>query len=286
MGEDDTAAIGGAAAEGERPVGSGADPADDAISTGTPAGWNRSSGRAERAARAAGGRTGPAHHAAAGVTDPGRLLVVVNALLAVLGTLVAGAALYAAHRVHGDSRAFALVAAGLAAVCVVLAAAGLLARLLTVGASRRSARRPLARVTAGVAAAVLVAALAASGVAVAVAVVGPSRPQTPRLAVRTDRDAAGARSIRVEVTVGGLAAGAPVAMSLTALPANGTDALLASAVQRATGDRSDTVRLTAHSRDATAVQVDMSLAGRLCQAVVPIQHAVREDDVRVTCTAA
>lgn len=234
-------------------------------------------------------RSARAQHAAGGGSDPGPLLTVVNALFVLLGVGLATAALYGAHRAHGTARTLVLAAAAVAAASVLIAAAGLLARLFSAARSRTVARRPARRLPARVATTtvgvLLLAALVLAGGAAAVAVVAPYRSDSPALALRTTREEGG-RSIRVEVTVAGVAADAPIAVSLTGLPAtDGGDGLLTSVVQRAGGGATDRVLLDARLRNATSVQVDISHTGRLCQAVIPVQVAVTETDAQITCSA-
>ena len=113
--------------------------------------------------------------------------------------------------------------------------------------------------------------------------IGPTGSDVPRLSVATLRGPDGTRSVRVDATLGGLAIGSPIAVTLTGLGEG--NPVLASAVQRAGGDATDTVRLAAVVPDVPAVQVDVSLTGRLCQAVIPITSAVRAESVSVTCRA-
>lgn len=252
---------------------------------------DRSAGRSGRSGGwSTTGRPAPAHHAADPVSDPGLLLIVVNSLFVVLAVSLAAAALYGAHRAPPDARPLVLAAAAVASLAAVIAAGSLLVRLLTAArsgsSSRRPARRLAARVTATAAGTLLLAALALAGAAAAVAVVAPARSDPPALTLRTARDGTG-RSIEVRIASTGLAAGAPVAVSLTALPVTGDgNSLLSSVVHRASGDAGDTVQLSARlPEEATSVQVDVSLTGRLCQAVIPVRVAVRQQDVQLTCTA-
>jgi hypothetical protein len=60
-------------------------------------------------------------------------------------------------------------------------------------------------------------------------------------------------------------------------------------VQRANGDATTTVQLSAlvpSTQDVSAVQVDVTVEGRLCQSVVPLRSVVAPDAVSVTCSAA
>jgi hypothetical protein len=192
-----------------------------------------------------------------------------------------------AHLMHGPARTFALVAAGVAAVAALIAVAVLLGRLVSTavpaGGARRPARRPWPTVTAG---AVLAVALVLAGTAVAVAVVGPTTGVTPRLTLASLRLPDGSSTLRVDATVGGLPIGAPIAMSLTGLTTEVDKPVLASTVQRATGDATTTVRLSAQvpvEPDVPTVQVDITAGGRLCQAVVPMRTVVSPDAVAVSC---
>jgi hypothetical protein len=79
-------------------------------------------------------------------------------------------------------------------------------------------------------------------------------------------------------------------MSLTGLgdgDADGVSAagnvVLASVVQRAGGNTTDTVRVDALVPDVKSVQVDVSLTGRLCQALIPMDAVIRVDDLDVIC---
>jgi hypothetical protein len=233
-----------------------------------------------------GPRSGPAHHAAARAGST-RLVPWITALIGTAGVALAAGSLWGAGRMHGPPRTFALVAAVAAAVAVLISLGALLVRLVATtvpaGGSRRPARRPWATVAAG---AVLAVALVLTGTAVAVAVIGPTAGATPRLIVATTRAADGSRSIQVDATVGGLAVGTPIAMSLTGLTDEGVKPVLASTVQRANGDATSTVRLSAlvpATPDVPKVQVDVTVTGRLCQAVVPVQTVIAPDAVAVIC---
>jgi hypothetical protein len=221
---------------------------------------------------------------AAGRTTPGPVVLGVTLLLGVLGVVLTAGALYGAHRMHGPARIFALVAAAVAALSVLTATGVLLARLLTVPGGSRLVRRPWGTVVAG---GVLAIAFALSGTAVAVAVIGPTATDVPRLSVVVVRTPDGVRTVRVDATVGGLPIGSPVALTLTALAQDSQ--VLGSTVQRTSGDASDTVRLTTMvpaNQPADSVQVDVSLTGRVCRAIIPVTAAVRAENVKVSCKPA
>jgi hypothetical protein len=240
--------------------------------------------------RSATGR--PTHHAApGGRAEQGWLVVGAAALIGSLGAALSAAALYGAHRMHAQARDLALIAAGVATLTVLITSGILLARLLTASGAgagtRRPARRPIASVVSG---ALLAAAAILLGAAAAIAVIGPTATDVPRLAVRTGHDPAGKRTLRVDATLGGLAIGTPVGMSLTGLgdgdaaAAGGAgNVVLASVVQRAGGNTTDTVRVDALVPDVKSVQVDVSLTGRLCQALIPMNAVIRVDEFDVTC---
>jgi hypothetical protein len=210
---------------------------------------------------------------------------VVTSVFAVLGIGLTAASLYGADRSQGTARTLALAGAGIAAACVVVAVGILLARLAEATGSRGRARRPARRPPAGLLATVPGALLAISlgllGAAAAVTVVGPAESTVPRLTVSTVRADDGSRVVQVDVTVGGLDEGAPIAVSLSAVT-DGTT-VLSSVVRRASGGGGDTVRLGGTVVEGRSVQVDVSLTGRLCRAVVPVRSAVAAEDAVVTC---